>query len=93
MNMYVSNLSPGTTPEALRRAFQAHGAVSSVSLQRTLMRGRHGRGSPTGMGIVVMPDKSQALAALAALHHHDLDGRPLTVQAARPIGSRRLRRN
>lgn len=92
MNMYVSNLSPGTTQDALRRAFQAHGTVSSVSLQRTQMRGRHGAGAPYGIGIVVMPDKTQALAALAALHHHEIDGHSLTVQAARPIGSRRLRR-
>jgi RNA recognition motif-containing protein len=92
MNMYVSNLSPGTTQDQLRKVFQAHGTVSSVSLQRTLMRGRHGAGVPYGIGIVKMPDKAQAMAALAALHHHELDGHSLTVQAARPIGARRLRR-
>jgi RNA recognition motif-containing protein len=91
MNIYVDNLAPETTREDLLKAFQAHGAVSSVSLMRTQMRGRHGRGPSHGMGLVVMPDGAQAKLALAALNLQQIRGRAMTVLVARPAGSRRPR--
>jgi len=92
MNIYVGNLSPDTTQEDLRKAFQAHGEVSSASLLTTRMSGGRGTGPSRGMGFVVMPNKAQAQAALAALNLHEIRGRAMTVQVARPMPARRHRR-
>ena len=60
MNIYVGNLSPDTTQEDLRKAFQAHGEVSSASLLTTRMSAGRGTGPSRGIGFVVMPNKAQA---------------------------------
>lgn len=92
MNICVGNLASDTTREDLRQAFQAHGEVASVSLLTTQMSGGRRTGPCRGTGFVVMPNKAQALAALAALNLHELHGRAMTVQVARPTSSRRHRR-
>jgi RNA recognition motif-containing protein len=91
MIIYVSNLAPETTQLELRKVFQAHGEVSSVSLPSTQMRDGRGTGSGRGIGFVVMPDKVQARAALAALNLRELRGRAMTVQVARASRSTRDR--
>ena len=92
MNMYVGNLSPDTTEDELRRAFQAHGKVSSVSLLRTEMRGGRRTGPSRGRAFVAMPDHAQALAAVVALDRLELHGQAMAVQGARSRISRRRRR-
>ena len=92
MNMYIGNLSPETTEDDLRQAFQVHGKVSSVSLLRTEMRGGRRTGPSRGRGFVAMPDKAQALAALVALNLHELHGQAMAAQEARPTIPRRRRR-
>jgi len=92
MNLYVGNLAPDTTRADLRKVFQPHGEVSSVSLPSLGMNAGLGTGPSRGFGFVVMPDKTQARAALAALHLRELQGRPMTVQMAREARLRRPRR-
>ena len=92
MNLFVGNLSPETTLEDLRKAFQAHGTVDSATLLTTRMKGGRRTGPSRGKGFVAMPDPAQARAALAALDRLELRGRAITVEIARPVPSRRHRR-
>jgi len=79
MNIYVGNLSYNTDDESLRKAFEAHGEVSSaqVIIDRETGKSR-------GFGFVEMPDQSAAEAAIKALNGADLDGRNISVNQARP---------
>ena len=45
-------------------------------------------GRPRGFGFVEMPDDTQARAAIAGLNGTNLDGRPLTINEARPRDER-----
>jgi RNA recognition motif-containing protein len=83
MRIYVGNLSPETTEGELRKAFQAHGEVSSVSLLTEKLSGGRRSGPSRGFGFVAMPDGAQARAALAALHHSEIHGRAMSVHEAR----------
>lgn len=92
MNLYVGNLSPETTSDDLRKAFQAHGTVDSATLLTTRMRGGRRTGASRGIAFVAMPHPEQARAALAALDRLELRGRAMTVAVARPVPTRRHRR-
>jgi RNA recognition motif-containing protein len=83
MNLYVGNLATGTTVKALRDAFEPHGKVRDVTLPSTGMCQGEATGSHRGYAFVAMPDKAQAMAAVAALHQSPLGGQAVTVQAAR----------
>jgi RNA recognition motif-containing protein len=92
MNLYVSNLAPGITEDELRKTFQAHGAVGSVTLPAQGMRQGVATGALRGYAFVAMPNKPEAVAAAAALNRRDFRGRPLGVQVARSPRLRRRRR-
>jgi cold-inducible RNA-binding protein len=92
MDLYVGNLASDTTGEELRKTFQAHGVVTSVSLLTTQMSGGRRTGPSRGMGFVIMPNPDQARAAVAGLNLHELRGRAMTIQLARPVALRRHRR-
>jgi RNA recognition motif-containing protein len=79
MNIYVGNLPRVTTEEELRKAFEAHGEVSSVAIIKDKFSG-----VSRGFGFVEMPDQSAAQGAIAALNGRELGGRKLTVNEARP---------
>ena len=79
MNIYVGNLSYTATEDDLRKAFEAHGEVSSVSIIMDKMTGRS-----RGFGFVEMPDKHQDQAAISALNLQEIAGRSITVNEARP---------
>ncbi len=79
MNIYVGNLSYSTTQDDLRQAFEAFGAVESVNIIQDRETGRS-----KGFGFVVMTDKAQAEAAIAAMNDKDLGGRKIKVNEARP---------
>jgi RNA recognition motif-containing protein len=89
MNIYVGNLSSDVTEADRRAAFEAFGAVASVSLIKDRDRGPSKR-----FGFVEMPSASEAQAAIAGLHGKALLGRTLHVNEARPRagGSRPERR-
>jgi RNA recognition motif-containing protein len=83
MNIHVSNLSADTTREELRKAFAAHGDVSSAEVLTEERRFGRMVGPSKGYGFVVMPDSVRARAAIAALDRHELRGSVWNVKQAR----------
>lgn len=77
--LYVGNLPYSATEQSLETAFAAHGRVESVKLITN-----RDTGQSKGFGFVEMSSDAEANAAIAALNGADLDGRPITVNEARP---------
>lgn len=77
--LYVGNLSFNTTENELHDAFAAHGTVTEANLMVDRESGR-----PRGFGFVTMSSESEAQAAITALNGAQMDGRPLTVNIAKP---------
>ena len=77
--LYVGNLSFNTTENDLQDAFAAHGTVVEANLMMDRMTNR-----PRGFGFVTMSTPEEAQKAIDAMNGRDLDGRPLTVNVARP---------
>ncbi len=77
--LYVGNLSFNTTENDLQDAFAAHGEVSEVNLMVDRMTGRS-----RGFAFVTMATADGAKTAIDTMHGKQLDGRPLTVNEARP---------
>jgi RNA recognition motif-containing protein len=71
----------------LRAAFEAHGTVSSASVILDKYTGKS-----RGFGFVEMPNREEALAAIAALNDQELKGRTLRVNEAQPREDRSPRR-
>jgi RNA recognition motif-containing protein len=70
-NLFIGNLSYGTTESSLRNAFTKYGAS-----QVRIMDGR-------GFGFVEVSD-DQAPAAISEMNESELDGRKIIVNEARP---------
>ena len=77
--LFVGNLSFNTTENDLSDAFAAHGTVVEANLMMDRMSGR-----PRCFGFVTMSSADEAQKAIDALNGHQLDGRALTVNVARP---------
>ena len=79
MNIYVGNLAPDTTEEELRQAFAKYGQVVSAKIvkDRYTFESR-------GFGFVEVPNKAQAMEAMAELNGTELGGNILRVNEARP---------
>ena len=77
--LYVGNL-PYTTADAdLESLFSQAGSVKSAQVIRDRESGRS-----KGFGFVEMSSSDEANAAINMLHGKDFNGRPLTVNLARP---------
>ena len=83
MNIFIGNLAYTATEEEVRQLFEGYGAVATVNLLMDRDTGR-----PRGFGFVEMPDDTQARTAIAGLNGTNLDGRPLTINEARPRDER-----
>jgi cold-inducible RNA-binding protein len=83
MKLYVGNLSFETTENDLQDLFEQHGAVNEVHLMADRWTGKS-----RGFAFVTMNDGAQANAAISALNGHEFNGRPLTVNEARPRAER-----
>jgi cold-inducible RNA-binding protein len=79
MNIYVGNLSHGTSEQTLREAFEKYGQVGSVSIIMDRETGQS-----RGFAFVEMPDSAEAQQAITAIGGSNLDGRKLNVSEARP---------
>ena len=79
MKLYVGNLSFESTENDLQDLFEPHGTVNEVRLMMDRMTGKS-----RGFAFVTMNDDAQAKAAMSALNGHELNGRALTVNEARP---------
>jgi RNA recognition motif-containing protein len=77
--LYVGNLPYSATDASLRELFEAHGSVLSAQVIMDRDTGRS-----KGFGFVEMAADQEAQAAIAALNGQPVDGRPLTVNEARP---------
>jgi RNA recognition motif-containing protein len=77
--LYVGNLPYSATEDSLEAAFAAHGTVESVKVITDRDTGRS-----KGFAFIEMGSDAEANAAISALNGTDMDGRPLTVNEARP---------
>ena len=79
MRIYVGNLSYESSEDDLQEAFSAHGQVESVTIIRDRDTGRS-----KGFGFVEMPASEEAQASINEMNGKEFQGRPLTVNEARP---------
>jgi RNA recognition motif-containing protein len=77
--LYVGNLSYNTTSSDLEQLCGQHGTVQSAEVIQDRDTGRS-----KGFGFVQMGSDAEAQAVIAALNGHELDGRALTVNEAKP---------
>ena len=77
--LYVGNLSYGISDSDLQQMFEAHGSVQSAQVIMDRDTGRS-----KGFGFVEMGSDQEAQAAIQALNGKEIEGRPLTVNEARP---------
>jgi cold-inducible RNA-binding protein len=77
--LYVGNLSYSLRDDDLQQMFSTSGTVVSaqVIMDRSIGRSK-------GFGFVEMDSEEEAQAAIAAFNGKDVEGRPLTVNEARP---------
>lgn len=75
MKLFVGGFSLEITKEVLQRAFETFGKVASVAI---FIRKRHSAES-SGFGLVDMPFKREALAAIAGLNGQELNGQTVNV--------------
>jgi len=77
--LYVGNLPFNTTENELQELFSQAGAVQEV----TLMQDRF-TGKSRGFAFVTMSSEEEAQNAISKLNGQSIEGRPLTVNEARP---------
>ncbi len=82
MKLYVGNLSYSVNDSTLRQLFEGFGTVESARVISDRDTGRS-----KGFGFVEMSD-SDAQKAMGALNGHEVDGRTLKVNEARPQEAR-----
>jgi cold-inducible RNA-binding protein len=83
LKLYVGNLPYEITETELQELFAAAGQVSTVNIVRD-----RATGQPRGFGFVEMSDAEGARRAIAELDRHQLGGRSLTVNEAKPMPAR-----
>jgi RNA recognition motif-containing protein len=81
--LYVGNLSFSMSDASLQDAFSAFGTVESAKI---IMDRDSGRSK--GFGFVEMSSDSEAAAAIEKLNGQVVEGRPITVNEARPQAPR-----
>jgi len=77
--LYVGNLSFDTTEVDLQDTFAQAGTVSEVALMQDKFTGRS-----RGFAFVTMGSADEAQKAISLFHGKTVQGRPLTVNEARP---------
>ncbi len=77
--LYVGNLPYSANEESLRELFAQYGEVSGVDIATD-----RDTGQPRGFGFVEMATDAGAQAAIQNLDGHDLGGRTIKVNEARP---------
>jgi len=83
-NLFVGNLPFTATEDELRDLFSAFGEVQQVRIMTDRDTGRS-----RGFAFVEMPDDEAAAKAVTDLNGKDFNGRPLTINEARPKPERR----
>jgi cold shock protein len=78
-NIFVGNLDITVTEQQLREVFAPHGTVETI----TIVKDRD-TDEPRGMAFVEMTQETEAQGAISALDGTLLNGRPMSVNEARP---------
>jgi len=78
-NIFVGNLSFGTTEQDVRTLFEAHGKVDRVNIVTD-----RDSGQPRGFGFVEMTNNAEGDRAIAAVNGKEVGGRALNVNEAKP---------
>ncbi len=81
--LYVGNLPYSVSEQELIDKFGAFGTVESATLITDRDSGRS-----KGFGFVEMATDAEALKAIEEVNGTDYDGRPITVNEARPMNRR-----
>ena len=81
--LYVGNLPYETTESDLQVLFAAAGEVSTINVVRD-----RATGQPRGFAFVEMIDAASAQRAITQFDRHELGGRSLTVNEAKPMAAR-----
>jgi RNA recognition motif-containing protein len=81
--LFVGGLSYSTTSENLREYFGQCGTVESATVITDKFSGQS-----KGFGFVEMSTNEEAQAAIAKLNGQSFEGRPLTVNVAKPQAPR-----
>jgi RNA recognition motif-containing protein len=84
VNIFVGNLAYTATEDDVRQLFESYGTVEKVNIITDRDTGR-----AKGFGFVEMPETQAAQSAIQALNGHELAGRALTVNEAKPREPRR----
>lgn len=79
MNIYAGNLPYSVDENQLREIFGQYGEVQEASVIKDRFSGRS-----KGFGFVVMPNDSEAQAAIDALNETEISKRPIRVNQAKP---------
>ena len=79
MKLYVGNLAFQTTNEDLQQLFAQAGTVESTSIIEDRETGRS-----RGFGFVEMSSKEEGTAAIQQFNGHEVGGRALNVNEAKP---------
>ncbi|NNJ55343.1 MAG: RNA-binding protein [Bacteroidia bacterium] len=79
MNLFVSNIDYKITEDELKAMFEEYGEVKSVKILIDLETKR-----PKGYGFVLMGSSYEGQKAIIRLNRRKINGRPLSVQEARP---------
>lgn len=78
-NIFVGNLSFGSTEQDIRGLFETYGKVDRVSIVTDRESGQ-----PRGFGFVEMSDDGEGERAISAMNGYELGGRSLNVNEAKP---------
>ena len=81
--LYVGNLSFNTTENELQELFSQAGAVQEVTLMQDKFTGKS-----RGFAFVTMGSEADAQNAITKFNGQTIEGRPLTVNEARPREAR-----
>ncbi len=81
--LYVGNLAFSATEDSVNTLFSQHGTVESCQLITDRETGRS-----KGFGFVQMSTDEEAQKAISSLDGHEVDGRNLKVNEARPKENR-----
>ncbi len=82
-NIFVGNLSFGTTENTVRSLFESYGSVDRVNIVTD-----RDTGQARGFAFVEMSVDAEGNAAINGLNGRDVDGRTLNVNEARPKADR-----
>ncbi|MDP3994059.1 MAG: RNA-binding protein [Candidatus Doudnabacteria bacterium] len=86
--LYVGSLPYKTTDSELSELFSQAGTVSSASVISDKFSGRS-----KGFGFVEMSSDEEAAKAIEMFNGHEMDGRTIVVNEARPMQPRAPRRD